>query len=61
MKMDTDVENIDKCDNKTWRKIYETIDEAYFGSIEVFPKEFLEHCKKIQMRHKIFHIKLKIK
>ena len=30
MTMYKDVENIDKYDKNTWRKIYEAIDEPYF-------------------------------
>ena len=28
--MERDLEDFDKCDNKTWRKIYEAIDAIYF-------------------------------
>ena len=41
--MDLDIENIDKYYKNTWRKI----DELYFGEVKLFPREFLEHCKKI--------------
>ena len=55
--MDLDIKNIDKYYKNTWRKI----DELYFGEVKLFPREFLEHCKKIWMVHKILHLKSKIK
>ena len=43
--MDIDVQNIDKNDKNTCRKIYEEIDEPYFGEVKLFPKDFIEHFK----------------
>ena len=44
--MDIDIKNINKNDKNTWRTIYEEICEPYFGEVKLFPKAFIEHCKK---------------
>ena len=45
MKIDIDVENINKNDNNTWRNIYEAIDEGEFVNVELFPRAFINLCK----------------
>ena len=55
--MDIDVKNIDENDKNTWRKIYEAIDEPYFGYFTLFTKVFIENCEIIQITQKIFHMK----
>ena len=45
MKMDIDVKNIDKNDNKTWSAISEAIGAPYFEEMKTFPKLFLRQCK----------------
>ena len=57
IKMDLDVHHIDNNDNNTWRTIYETIHEPYSGQDELFSIEFLNHCKKKKIFHRIFHLK----
>ena len=44
--MALDVANIDKNDNNTRRTIYEAIDEGYFVKFKLFPREFINLCKK---------------
>ena len=45
MKIDIDVENINKNDKNRWRNIYEPIYAPYFGEVKLFPKEFLDPYK----------------
>ena len=45
-KMDLDVANIDKNDKNTCMDIYKAIDVRYFGGVKLFPKSFLNQCKK---------------
>ena len=47
-KMDLDVANIDKNDKNIWRTIYKAIGECYFGEGNIFPREFINLCKKYQ-------------
>ena len=44
--MEIYMESIDKYDKKTWRTIYKSIEELYFGEVKLFPKYFLGRCKK---------------
>ena len=46
IKMDLDVANIDKNNNNAWGTIYEAIDEHWFGEVKIFPKKFINLCKK---------------
>ena len=39
--MEINVENIDKDDKKTQRKIYKAFDEPYFEEVKLFPKSLL--------------------
>ena len=55
--MDLYAQNIDNNDKNTWMKIYETIDEPYFGEVELFSKDFFITVKRIQACHRISHLK----
>ena len=45
MTMDLYVHNINNNYKNIWSKIYETIDEPYFGEVGLFSKDFLYNCK----------------
>ena len=45
MKIDIDVENINKNDNNTWRNIYKSINAHYFREVKLFTSLFIDHCK----------------
>ena len=45
-KMDLDVAIIDKNVSKTWKTIYEAFDESYFIEVKLFPRAFINLCKK---------------
>ena len=55
--MSLDFENISSTDQTIWRSIYEVIDDDYFKVVKYFPRESLDHCKKINFR--IYQIKSK--
>ena len=55
------VKSIDIDDNKTWRTIYREINEPYLEKLNFSLKILLINAKIIQTRHRIFHLKLKIK
>ena len=44
--IDLDVAIINKNDKNKWRTIYKAIDEPYFGEFKLFPREFINICKK---------------
>ena len=44
--MDLDVANIDENYNNIWRTIYEAIDEGSFFKVKIFPRAFINICKK---------------
>ena len=44
--MDLEVENNDKNENKTWRTIYKEIYERYFVEVKLFPRSFINNCRK---------------
>ena len=41
-----DIENIDSTSQQIWRSIYEVIHDDYFKAVELFPAQYLDHCKK---------------
>ena len=55
--IDLYVQNNNKSDKNTWKKIYEAIDDPYFGQLQYFLKSFLNTVKKFQTCHRIFHLK----
>ena len=45
-KMETILDNIDKVDNNTRKKIYKAIYGFYLRKVTLSPKDFIEQCKK---------------
>ena len=41
-----DIENIDKDEKKTLRTICKAIGERYFSEVKLFPRSFINLCKK---------------
>ena len=64
--MSQDISNMDTYETRTkvnttkWRPIYEVIDKAYIEESKMSPEDFIRECKKIQMKHLIYHARLKI-
>ena len=54
--MDLYVANIDNSKKKTWRTMYEEIDECYYVEVKIFPRAFINICKIIQMIHKTLQL-----
>ena len=48
--MNLDIENIDSINQQIWRSIYEVIHDDYFKAVTLFPTQFLDHCKKMNLQ-----------
>ena len=44
------IENIASTSQKVWISIYEVIHDYYFKGVKFFPTEFLDHCKKMNLK-----------
>ena len=47
--MNLDIENIASKSQQIWRSIYEVIHDDYFKAVKLFPTQFLNHCKKMNL------------
>ena len=55
--MNLDIENIASANQQLWISIYEVIDDLCFKVVKLFPTEYLDKCKKIQMNLRTYQMK----
>ena len=48
--MNLDIENIASTSQNNWRSIYEVIHDDYFKAVKIFPTQFIEYCKKMNLK-----------